>query len=297
MSSLHGRRWQVLSFHTSSLRRSKNLAQSASSSSLPAHLRLKYSPSVQLETQLPPCEARWRRERLFCDGDPWSARWATPLPDLRPLRQLYRHTLLCESKCRGPPAQSSVRGTHTAETDGHLDLHLRSQISTYERNPVVNKPSGPSSALGLQLGLQHLLSYLALLNSGPAWTIIPGGTAWKSHRVLSIYNQMMPTQIFTWYLTCALPVLLRSGFDCERINQKAEDVWPSSLIFASHGLSFYWALACSSQQNLKCLLRALVHKHKFRGRRPSRARLLPPQQLGITGHSLCRVGFQFRPGR
>lgn len=288
MSRLHGRRWQLLSFHTSSLRRSKNLAQSASSSSLPAHLRLKYS-SWKLTSHL--AKLRWRRERLFCDGDPWSAHWATPLPDLRPLRQLYRHTLLCESKCRGPPAQSSVWGTHPAETNGHLDLHLRSQISTYERNPVVNKPSGPSSALGLQLGLQHLLSYLALLNSGPAWTIIPGGTAWKSHRVLSIYNRMMPTQIFTWYLTSALPVVLRSGFDCERIIEKAGDVWPSSLIFASHGLSVYWALACSSQQNLKCLLRALVHKHKSRGRRPSRARLLPFAATGDNRTFLVQSWF------
>lgn len=36
----------------------------------------------------------------------------------------------------------------------------------------MNKPSGPSSALRLQLGLQNPLSYLTLLNS--AWTIIPG---------------------------------------------------------------------------------------------------------------------------
>lgn len=179
MSRLHGRRWQILSFHTSSLRRSKSLAQSASSSSLPAHLSLKYSPSVQPETHLPPCEARWWRERLFCDGDLWSAHWATPLPDLRPLRQLYRHTLLCESKCHSPPAQSSVRGTHTAETDGHLDLHLRSQISTYEPNPIVNKPSGLSSALGLQLGLQHLLFWFGSAELWPCLDYNPRGNCLK----------------------------------------------------------------------------------------------------------------------
>lgn len=172
----------------------------------------------------PPCEAQWRRERLFCDGDPWSAHWATPLAWFTsPPTALSPHSALWVQVPQPAKHSHPSGGTHTAETDGHLDLHLRSQISTYERNPVVNKPSGPSSALGLQLGLQHLLSYLALLISGPAWTIIPGGTAWKSHRVLSIYNQMMPTQIFTWYLTCAVPVLLRSGFDCERILQKAED--------------------------------------------------------------------------
>lgn len=60
MSHLPGRRWQVLSFNTSSLRCSKNLAQRASYSSLVAHLHLKYSPSVQLETHLPPSAARWR---------------------------------------------------------------------------------------------------------------------------------------------------------------------------------------------------------------------------------------------
>lgn len=58
MSRLPGRRWQVLSFNASSSRRSRNLAQRASSSSLVAHLRLKYSPSVQLEPHLPPSEAR-----------------------------------------------------------------------------------------------------------------------------------------------------------------------------------------------------------------------------------------------
>lgn len=181
MSSLHGRRWQVLSFHTSSLRRSKNLAQSASSSSLPAHLRLKYSPSVQLENSPPHLATRGGGESDYSVMvTPDQLTGPHRLPDLRPLRQLYRHTLLCESKCHSPPS-TVIRqgGTHAAETDGHLDLHLRSQISTYEGNPVVNKPSGPSSALGLQLGLQHLLSYLALLISGPAWTIIPGGNCLK----------------------------------------------------------------------------------------------------------------------
>lgn len=62
-------------------------------------------PAGKLTSLLP--KLRWR-ERLFCDRDLRSAHWATPLHDLRPLRQLYRHTLLCESKCHSPPAQSSV---------------------------------------------------------------------------------------------------------------------------------------------------------------------------------------------
>lgn len=154
------------------MRQSKNLAQRASYSSLVVHLRLKYLPSVQLETHLPPSEARWRK-RLFCDCDLWSAQWATLLHDLRPPRQLYRLTLLWEPRCHSPAAQSSVR-EHTVATAGHRDVHLCSQISICEWIPVVNKPSGPWFALWLQLWMQHLLSYLALLNSAPAWTIIPG---------------------------------------------------------------------------------------------------------------------------
>ena len=83
-------------------------------------------------------------------------------------------------------APHSSVGEHTVATAGHLDVHLCSQISICVRKPADNKPSGPSSALRLQLGLQHLLSYLALLNSGPGWTIIPGELA-KRAREFCLY--------------------------------------------------------------------------------------------------------------
>lgn len=167
MSRVYGVRWQLLSFNTSSLRRSENLAQRDSHSSLVVHLRLKYA--------LPP--SSWKlTSHLMKQGTAvvflWSWMQLTALLlDLRPRRQLYRHIPLGESKCPDSTIQPSI-GEQAVAPEEHLEVHLCSQISICDWNPAVNKPSGPSSALRLQLGLQNLLSYLALLNS--AWTIIPG---------------------------------------------------------------------------------------------------------------------------
>lgn len=166
MSRVYGERWQLLSFNTSSLRRSENLAQRDFYSSLVAHLRLEYA--------LPPSSsppAWWSTGHSGFSLILNAAHRAALLLDLPPWRQLYRHIPLGGSKCPDSTEQPSI-GEQAVAPEEHSDVHLCSQISICDWNPAVNKPSGPSSALRLQLGLQNLLSYLALLNS--AWTIIPG---------------------------------------------------------------------------------------------------------------------------
>lgn len=124
--------------------------------------------AIQLKTHLPPDEAGDRSGFFLILN---AAHWSALLLDLRPRRQLYRHIPLGESKCPDSTIRPSI-GEQAVAPEEHLEVHLCSQISICDWNPAVNKPSGPSSALRLQLGLQNLLSYLALLNS--AWTIIPG---------------------------------------------------------------------------------------------------------------------------
>lgn len=168
MSRVYGERRQLLSFNTSSLRRSENVAQRDSHSSLVVHLPEICASAIQLQTHLLPDEAGGQSGFSPILN---AAHRAALLLDLRPRRQLYRHIPLGESKCPDSTEQPSI-GEQAAAPEEHLVVHLCSQISICDWNPAVNKPSGPSSALRLQLELQNLLSNLALLNS--AWTIIPG---------------------------------------------------------------------------------------------------------------------------
>lgn len=127
MSRVYGERWQLLSFNTSSLRRSENLARRDSYSSLVVHLHLKYALPL----------SRWKLTSLLW----WStglsgfslilnaAHRAALLLDLRPRRQLYRHIPLGESKCPNSTEQPSI-GERAVAPEGHLDVHLCSQIST-----------------------------------------------------------------------------------------------------------------------------------------------------------------------
>lgn len=82
------------------------------------------------------------------------------------------------SLCSGSPGATARQHSHpsgnTLWRPRDTGMSTCAQISICEWIPVVNKPSGPWFALWLQLWMQHLLSYLALLNSAPAWTIIPG---------------------------------------------------------------------------------------------------------------------------
>lgn len=144
-------------------RSSKNLAQRHSYSSSVVHLLLKYS--------LPP--SSWNlTSRLMKHGAgsdcsaillaAWFTSSATALSPHSPLWvQLLR-----------PDCTPVRRGTRCGGRGTLGSPPVLAQISICEWNPAVNKPSAPSSALRLQLGLQNLVSYLALLNS--AWTIIPG---------------------------------------------------------------------------------------------------------------------------
>lgn len=196
-------------------------------SSLVAHLRLKYSPSLQLETHLPPSSTVERAIILWL----WpvtsslghTAAWFTSFPTA-----LSPHAALW---VQGPQPGGSHPSGNTLWRPRDT---WTSTCAICEWNPAVNKPSGPSSALRLQLGLQHLLFYLALLNC-PCLDCNPRGTAWKNQRLLTIYNRMMPAQIFTWYLTSGLPVVLRSRFGCStaRRSSKSWTLWNKQLIFES----------------------------------------------------------------
>lgn len=253
MSRLHGRRWQVRSFNTSSLRRSKDLAQRASYSSLVVHLRRKYSPSVQLENHLPPSEARWR-EPLFCDGDLWSAQWATLLHDLGRPRQLYRLTPLCESKCHIPAAQSSLRKDAVA-SEGLLDVQLCSQISRMWVEPCSEETIWAIFCASVTAWIAAPPFLIGPAELRPCLDYHPRGTAWKIQTVLSIYNRMVPAQIFTWLLTSSVLVVLWSRFDCSAARESSEKaVWPKQFDFCVSVDSR--AVALSSHQNLNCLLRA-----------------------------------------
>lgn len=161
MSRLYGKRWQLLSFNTSAAAKTwhRDILTHLRSCTCSWNIRFRHPAGTSppaLRSTVQGAIVLWSCLLLKFTSSatalsPHSPLWVQlPRPDCTAVRR--------GTRCGG-------RGTLGCPP-------VLAQISICEWNPAVNKPSAPSSALRLQLGLQKLVSYLALLNS--AWTIIPG---------------------------------------------------------------------------------------------------------------------------
>lgn len=156
----------------------------------------------------------------------------------------------------------------------------------------------------------------------------PRGMAWRSQGVLSIYIWMMSAEIFRWYLTSRLPTLCFSEFHWVAEHSRWRESSPQYVLFrvscnhynkhtrqntiASHQMTHFTSrMSLNRRTDILSLMQqhfshdrtvnvspqSALMQTWFQGHQPSKALLLPQQQLRITGHSMYIVGCHCRPNR